>query len=303
MESHSERLKHGLLIPNIGEIAEADTLLEFAVAAEEAGWDGIFFGDHLIYPWFENPDQYHDVYDPWIMFAGVATQTSDIKLGTWVTPVPRRQPWQLARNLATLDRLSNGRVILGAGLGTTPDFTTFGRSYDTRRLGERFDEALEVIAGLWTGEPFSYDGECYSVDEAVLRPTPVQEPRIPILIGGWWPFKAAFHRGARWDGILQYWPSMIEGDAEIPVEELPEHIQEAVSQRESHEQEVREMLEYYHGLTDDPGEIILPTYMSGATSEFVNTCEELGATWVLGRSDADGSTTRTEMLDNIRDGP
>lgn len=106
-------LNHGLIILNGGELADAEVLGEFAVEADEAGWDGVFFGDHLIYPRTSNPDEYQDVFDAWITFAGIATRTGDIKLGTWMTPVPRRQPWQLARDLATLDQ-NEGRARSGA---------------------------------------------------------------------------------------------------------------------------------------------------------------------------------------------
>ncbi len=164
-----------------------------------------------------------------ITLAGIATRTEQITLGTWITPVPRRQPWQLARNLATLDQLSDGRVLLGTGLGTGPDFTHFGREYDQQKLGEAFDEALDIIAGLWHGEPFSYDGDHYTINEAVMLPTPIQQPRIPIVIGGWWPFKAAFHRGARWDGIAPNWPSLIDASPDTNHDELPDHIQEAIA--------------------------------------------------------------------------
>lgn len=301
-QAREPELNHGLLLPNVGELPDADLLVEFAVAADESGWDGVFFGDHLIYPWVSNPDKYQDAFDPWITFAGIATRTDDITLGTWVTPVPRRQPWQLARNLATLDQLSNGRVLLGAGMGTTPDFTKFGRAYDKQQLGEQFDEALDVITGLWSGEPFSYDGDHYQIDDAVLLPTPVQEPRIPIVIGGWWPFKASFHRGARWDGIAPNWPSMIEKTSERDVTELPDHIQEAVAQQRSHEEEVQEMLEYYRSITDEPGEIALPVDWPNMPPEFIDVCRDFAVTWMLHRS-VTASNTRSENLDVIREGP
>lgn len=299
--SRSE-LNHGLLIPNLGDDSDTELLVDYAVEAEDAGWDGVFFGDHLIYPWTTNPDRYQQVFDPWITLSGIATRTDSIRLGTWISPVPRRQPWQLARNLATLDHLSDGRVILGAGMGTGPDFTRFGREYDQRTLGERFDEALEVMAGLWSGESVSYEGDHYTIDEAVLLPEPVQHPRIPIVIGGWWPFKAAFHRGARWDGIAPNWPSMIENMSVREVEELPEHIQEALAQSRSHEEEVREMLEFYHGITDDPGHIMLPTNAYGVSEDLIEAFRGLGVTWLLNRG-VNVVDSRMENLDFIREGP
>lgn len=292
--------KHGIIFPSVADLADPELLVEYAVVADEVGWDGVFLYDHLVWPITADPDEYEPAADPWITLAGIATRTDHITLGTWITPVPRRQPWQLARNLATLDHLSDGRVLLGAGLGTGPDFTTFGRGYDKRKLGEAFDEALDIVAGLWRGESFSYDGDHYTVNEAVMLPTPVQQPRIPIVIGGWWPFKAAFHRGARWDGIAPNWPSLIGDSADTNVEELPDHIQEAIARQRSNEEEVREMLSYYHDIADNPGEIILPTYHG--PNDFRDVCRELGATWLLSRR-LDPTKTRTETLDAIRAGP
>lgn len=275
--------------------------MELGVAAEEAGWDGVFLADHLIDPYADGPDEHHAIVDPWITMAGIAARTNNLTLGTWISPVPRRQPWQLARNLATLDQLSDGRVLLGAGIGSPEDYTRFGQAYDHQMLGQKYDEALEVITGLWRGEPFSYDGDHYTVDDAVMRPTPVQQPRIPIVFSGWWPFKASFRRGARWDGIAPNWPSMVEEMGELDVEELPDHIQEAVAQQRSHEDEVREMLEYYRGLTDDPGEIVLPYDIPGMPPELIDVCRTLGATWLLSpihEPDASG-----ENVEQIREGP
>lgn len=273
-------MKHGLWLTN-GDSTGTSRLVEFAVAAEEAGWDGVFVSDSL--PFSEYPD-------PWVLLAGMASRTEDIRLGTWVVPVPRRQPWQIANEVATLDQLSNGRMILGAGLGNDTEYEAFGRPYDPPELGDRFDEALDVITGLWEGEPFSYDGDHFTLEDADVQPTPVQEPRVPILLGCWWPNKKPFHRGARWDGIMPYWPSLT-GDGTGPNGEAATG---------SLEEEVRDILEYYHGITDDPGEILLPNVSSGNASEYVDTCEELGATWLL-TTDFDTSEDDTE--ERIRDGP
>lgn len=287
-----EDLNHGLGLANFTAVADADTLVEYAVAAEDAGWDGVFLGDHLIdYRHESEPDEMWGLFDPWITLAGIATRTDTITLGTWITPVPRRQPWQLARDLATLDRLSDGRVILGAGLGTDLDYDRFGRSYDPARLGEQYDEALDVITGLWTGEPFSYDGDYYTIDEAVMRPTPVQQPRIPIVTGCWWPNKKPFQRGARWDGIMPAWPAMYGGEGA--------HGEEATG---SPEEEAREMLEYYHGLDEDPGDVMLPIDFPDAPRDFLDTCAELGATWTV-TTNYDQDYNFGLSMDQIREGP
>lgn len=287
-------LNYGIVLPSSPAYADGESLIEYAVAAEDAGWDGVFLGDHLIYPWDDtDPEQAMGVYDPWITLAGIATRTDQLTLGTWITPIPRRQPWQLARNLATLDHLSGGRVMLGAGLGTEPDFTKFGQEYDKRELGARYDEALDVISGLWSGEPFTYDGNHFTIDEAVMLPTPVQDPRIPIVMGCWWPNKKPFRRAARWDGIMPATPSM---HGEGP------HGLEAMG---SPTEEVREMLEYYHGLTEEPGEILLPMDPPGSSAEYADICIEYGVTWLytseLLRSDQ--ADEASWVLNRIRKGP
>lgn len=294
----TERPKHGIVLPNWEVEGDPDRLVEYAVAAEEAGWDGVFLADHLIFP-PSGPAEDHTEYgpfpDPWITLAGIATRTSEIRLGSWVTPVPRREPWQLARDLATLDRLSDGRVILGTGLGRSSDYTTFGESWEPKQLGQRYDEALDIITGLWRGEPVSYDGEHYTVDEAVMLPTPVQEPRIPIIVGGLWPNKKPFHRGARWDGIIPHYP----GDGIMPEGGL-DGVAEG-SDREP-EAEVRAMLEYYQDIADDPGDVFLPADPPHRSSEWLQTCNDLGVTWLYTRP-RDASGQWELSMDRIRRGP
>lgn len=291
----TEDLNYGITLPASPAFADTESVVDCAVEAEEAGWDGVFIGDHLIYPWDDpDPEDMLGVFDPWITFAGIATRTERLELGTWITPVPRRQPWQLARNLATLDHLSDGRVILGAGLGTEPDFTRFGRTFDQRRLGEQYDEALDVITGLWSGEPFSYDGEHYTIDEAMMLPTPVQEPRIPTVMGCWWPHKKPFQRAANWDGLMPSVPSFGE--------EAGPHGLEA---KGTPEEEVQEMLEYYHGITDEPGDIFLPLDPPGSSADYVDVCVDLGVTWFYTRDLLAPEYTEdpARMMERIRQGP
>jgi len=293
--NEADAVNHGVVIGNEPYL-EGDTaaIVEHAVAAEEAGWDGVFMGDHLVSG--EWTDQPQNVFDPWVTLAGIATRTDDLTLGTWVTTLPRRQPWQLARDLATLDHLSGGRVMLGAGLGAEPLYTTFGQSWEPKRLGERYDEALDVVTGLWEGDSFSYDGEHFTVDDAVMRPTPLQDPRIPIVMGCWWPNKKPFARGADYDGIMPNWPSLFG--------------REGADGASSPEEEVREMLEFYHGITDAPGEILLPIDPVGGTADYVEACKELGATWFLTThvdeiysEDGERDASNFELRERIRRGP
>lgn len=286
----SRDLNHGLIIPNhVG--MKIDRLVELGIAAEEAGWDGVFLIDQLVLP---DEAGTPDIADPWVTLTAIAERTEEIRLGSYVTPIPRRQPWQLARDLATLDVLSDGRVILGAGLGRDYDYEPFGQSYNLRQLGQQYDEALDVIAGLWTGEPFSYDGEYYTLDEAVLRPTPVQDPRIPITIAGLWPNKKPIKRGAQWDGIMPHY----RGDGILPKEGIEGLVPETEAEPED---EVRELMKYYRDVADEPGEVFLPADPPHRTDGWLNQCEELGATWAVTRPRESGQWNLT--MERVRDGP
>lgn len=294
--------KQGIFIPNFGSLADPENIVEYAIAAETSGWDGLFLADHLIDFAATEPTEHRPISDPWITLAGVATRTERITIGSYITPIARRQPWQLARNLATLDHLSQGRVMLGAGLGTTPDFTSFGSEYDPPKLAEQYDEALEIIEGLWTGDPFSYDGEHYTVDKAVLRPVPVQEPRIPITIGGWWPHKGPLHRGARWDGIMPQWPTMLQHFSNVVIENFDDFYTDLIDRQQSHTEEVQSMLEYYHDVTEDPGEILLRVDLPNTPDGFVDLCREFGVTWLLS-TPVDGSESFEQNVARISEGP
>jgi alkanesulfonate monooxygenase SsuD/methylene tetrahydromethanopterin reductase-like flavin-dependent oxidoreductase (luciferase family) len=192
-------LQRGIAIPNFGE--DPAELIQLGVDAEAAGFDGFFLWDHIV---FSNTGDGPPILDPWLLLAVIAARTSRIRLGTMITPVPRRRPWQLARQTATLDVLSGGRVILGVGIGSPAygDFGIFGEPAGDRERAERLDEGLDVLAGLWTGEPFSYQGRHYTVDPVRFRPAPLQRPRIPVWVGGVLPARRPVARAARWDGMV-----------------------------------------------------------------------------------------------------
>jgi alkanesulfonate monooxygenase SsuD/methylene tetrahydromethanopterin reductase-like flavin-dependent oxidoreductase (luciferase family) len=192
-------LLRGIAVPNFAE--DPAGLVELGVAAEAAGFDGFFLWDHIV---FSSRDDGPPLADPWLVLAVVASRTSRIKLGTMITPVPRRRPWQLARETTTLDLLSGGRVILGVGIGSPSyaDFGIFHEPVDSRARADLLDEGLEIMAGLWTGERFSYQGEHFTLDPVRFTPTPVQRPRIPVWVGGVLPNARPVERAARRDGMV-----------------------------------------------------------------------------------------------------
>jgi alkanesulfonate monooxygenase SsuD/methylene tetrahydromethanopterin reductase-like flavin-dependent oxidoreductase (luciferase family) len=194
-------MRYALYVPNFDTFGNAQVLADLACEAEAAGWDGFFIWDHLF---GDGDSPSAPVADPWICLAAIAAQTKRIRLGALITPFARRRPWKLARETVTLDHLSNGRLVVGAGIGGDwwREYSAFGEAPENRVHAEMLDEGLDVISGLWSGESFSYNGAHYKINDARFLPQPVQQPRIPIWVAGWWPGTRPFQRAARWDGIV-----------------------------------------------------------------------------------------------------
>lgn len=185
-----EDMRFGLNVINAW---SPDFILQLAVAAEEAGWDGFFLWDHVT---FEYDVSLHD---PWILLGAIAACTKKIRLGTLVTPLARRRPHIVAKETATLDHLSKGRVVLGVGLGGVDrEFSAFGEESDSKKRAEKLDEAIELIKKIWSGEVVEHDGKHYTLDRVALLPRPIQEPQIPIWVGG--HSKPALRRASKYDG-------------------------------------------------------------------------------------------------------
>ncbi len=190
-------MKFAIDIPNCGgAFADARLVAEIAHEAEDAGWDGFFVWDHISDKW--GPE----VLDPWVLLAAIAMRTERIKIGPMVTPLPRRRPWKVSREVVTLDQLSGGRVILGVGIGGGAEYTDYHEAGDDRLHAEMLDEALELLQLLWSGERISYEGQHYQLQNIRYLPRPVQQPRIPIWVAGVWPNKKPMRRAAQWDGVF-----------------------------------------------------------------------------------------------------
>jgi len=198
-------MKYGLSLPNGGVCGDARVLADLGCLAEEAGWDGVFVEDYIVH----QSDGAVPTCDPWIALAAMAVGTNRVRLGTSVTPLNRRRPWKVAREAVALDQLSNGRFILGVGSGDGGEagFSRVNEVRDAKERAKILDEALDVIVGLWSGEPFSYDGQYFQVREMTFLPTPVQQPRIPIWVAARWPGgPGAYRRAARYDGVFPIAP-------------------------------------------------------------------------------------------------
>ena len=212
-------MRFSINIPNFGDFADARTVARVATAAEEAGWDGLFLWDHVVHSKERRRGQPFG--DPWMLMTAAALATSRIVLGPLVTPVARRRPEQLARQVASLDGLSGGRVIFGAGLGGPIDdeFGSFGDETDPKVLASKLDEGLDLLTAYWSGDRVNHRGEHYLADDVELLPASVQRPRPPVWIAGFWPRKAPMRRAARWDGAVPLFKTANHGEAP-PVGEL-----------------------------------------------------------------------------------
>lgn len=255
--------------------------VELARAAEEAGWDGVFTWDgiHL-------SDEF-EVRDPWVLMAAFAMVTSRIRLGAMIMPLARRRPWKVARESVTLDHLSNGRLVLPVGLGALDDsgWSRVGEPTDRRTRAERLDETLEILTGLWSGEPFGYQGRHYRFEPMAFKPEPIQRPRIPIWVVAGWPSERSMSRALRYDGLLPYvLPNSGMDHGPAAVAEMRDWIGK------------RRSLEGF----DIVVEGTTPAEDKGAAGDAVRPWEEAGATWWI-ESDWNGDMASTRR--RIEAGP
>jgi len=212
-------MKYGFVLPT----GDARTAADYAQEAERAGWDGFFVWEGV---WGE---------DAWVMLGACAMVTQTIRLGTLLTPVSRRRPWKLAGETATVDRLSNGRLILSVGLGAPhpgSGWPEFGEVTDRKLRAERMDEGLEILQGLWKGQPFAFEGKHYHVKplEGDITPPPappLQKPRIPIWVVGAINRERSLRRVLKYDGLL---PTLATttGTVEDAIAFTPEDLRKAL---------------------------------------------------------------------------
>ena len=194
-------MRYGFVVP----FPASREFVELAVLGESCGWDGIFTWEALFGE------------DAWVTLGAAAMATTRIRLGTLLTPVARVRPWDLASRVGTVDRLSGGRAILGAGLGALHDgWLAFEPDEGRQVRAEKVDEGLAIYDGLMRGQPFSFDGKHYSArpTDFMLPPPPVQQPHPPVwVVGAYVPGRArqrSLERAARWDGLL---PTVLDAEA------------------------------------------------------------------------------------------
>jgi alkanesulfonate monooxygenase SsuD/methylene tetrahydromethanopterin reductase-like flavin-dependent oxidoreductase (luciferase family) len=220
-------MRYAVGVPNVGDYGDPGLLVGLARQAERSGWDAVLVWDHVAYR-----ERGWPVADPTVAVTAIAAATSRVRIGVMANAIPRRRPWKLARETATLDLLSGGRLIVGAGLGSQAleEYEAFGEDGDARLRAGKLDEGLEVLAGLWRGQPFSHQGRHYTVAEQLFLPKPSQVPRIPVWVAGRWPSRPPFRRAARWDGVIPTHAAVGHGGTMTP-EQLDEIVRYTIAHR------------------------------------------------------------------------
>jgi probable F420-dependent oxidoreductase len=252
-------VRYGIVMSNLDDYADPRVVVSLARAAEEAGWEGFFVWDHLGFVW-GTPSS-----DPWVVLSAAAVSTTRLKLGTAITPLARRRPHIVANALVSLDLLSGGRVVFGAGLGgVAEEFTAFGEPGDAKERARMLDEGLTVLDGFWSGEPLTHHGQHYDVENVSLAPLPLQRPRIPIWIGG--QGAPALRRAARWDGWLA---PATRPDGTPIMDKDPRRIAEMVAEIQ------------HHRRADTPFEVAVDGYSEPGDAALPRAYEAAGATWWL----------------------
>ena len=257
---------------------------DLAREAETAGWDGFFVWEPV---WG---------IDAWVSLTAAAMQTSRIRLGTMLSPISRMRPWDLAGKTVTLDHLSGGRVVLSVGLGAVDTgFESFGEETERKKRSELVDEGLDILFGLWKGQPFEYAGSHYQIRETKFYPppAPLQQPRIPVWMVGVWPKEKSMRRVLRCDGLI---PSAMGEDGRIG-QDSPEQVREMCAWIQPRRGEAGPMDIIVEGKTSCEDRI--------EGRRIVQEWAEAGATWWMetmwdAMDQADGPVS---VLARVRGGP
>ena len=257
-------MKCGISVPNFGEFGDPNVLIDLSQRAEAAGWDGFFLWDHIVW---RRPVP---LVDCWVMLGAIAAATGRITVGPLVAAVPRRRPWNVARAITTLDRLADGRTVLGVGLGAPrEEFESFGEEWDPVVRAAKLDEGLAIISQSWAG-PISHHGEHFRV-EATFEPKPIRGC-IPIWVGGYWPNERPMRRAARWHGFVPRHRG--EGPDAPPRSITAEEFQQCVARVATIRQEEGNSGEFDYVAWGETADMALPLAVA-----YVARYRDRGATW------------------------
>lgn len=275
-------MKFGFIASHVS----ATDAVQLAVEAEQAGWDGIFTWDGIGIAGLR-------AFDPWVLLGAMAGATERITLGAMIFPLARRRPWKVAKEAVTIDHLSGGRLVIPVGLGVPEDRAFSGVNTDTpdrKTRAEQLDECLELLERFWTGEPVTYAGKHYQVDDMQLLPRPVNG-RIPIWTVAAWPKPKSMARAVRLDGI-------------IPADTTDPNLAPAATIRAKTVRDIAAWMRE-HRETDLPFDLVCEGTTSGDPATDRDTLQPLadaGATWFIESRWGETETYDT-LVERIRQGP
>ncbi|MHB1953601.1 MAG: LLM class flavin-dependent oxidoreductase [Sulfobacillus sp.] len=178
-------MEFGVLVPNWSPY-DQDTMVRVGLEAENLGFGHLFYTDHLMNPHAESDNFPELTVEAWSLISYVGAKTSHIRIGPGVSPVGLRAPALLAKQIATVDNLVDGRLDVGLGTGWAPgSFGLMGRELGSakERLG-RFKEGIELMRNLWLNDVVDFEGEYFTARAAVVGPKPAQKPYPPLYMGG-----------------------------------------------------------------------------------------------------------------------
>jgi alkanesulfonate monooxygenase SsuD/methylene tetrahydromethanopterin reductase-like flavin-dependent oxidoreductase (luciferase family) len=292
-------MKYAIYLPNFGAFADPNNFLEFASVAEQSGWDGLFLWDHVLL----HRDSDIPMIDAWVALSAIAATTHRLRIGALVTPLARRRPWKVAREITSLDTLSRGRAIFGLGLGAPADaeFECFGEETADKIRAEKMDEAIEIVAALQSGDSVKFQGKYFKIDDVRFRPVPIQRPRVPIWVAGFHPNIRPMRRAAKWDGVFPL-QAPSTGAAHVSADEVnwstmwlsPAQLRECV-----------ELVAKYRTSMAGFDVVACGATPLGAPTDgrkLVAEHEAVGATWWIEWLDEQRGSLN-QMLDHVRQGP
>ncbi len=276
------KLRYAIDIAPLGDLSDPRAIMRLALAAEDAGWDGLSIWDSL------GLSMSTTAADPFVALAAIASQTDRLRLLTSVIAVARRRPQLVVQAAASLDLISEGRLILGVGAGEDrPDFEAFGESHErSLRIG-RMDEALAIIDAGLRGEVLEHDGAHLSAHGVVLGPRPLQQPRPPMWLGAL--KRGGVRKAAHWDGWIGVAMSEDGASMSMTPESFGELVGIALAERDT------------QGRAGEPFDIAV-LGVNGLDGFTASDYGEAGATWWLeSLSPMRGTLEELEAI--VRDGP
>lgn len=269
-------MRSAMFLPIFDDLADPRVLVQLAVEAEDAGWDGVFLWDHIRW---DQPVR--AAADAWIALTAMASATSRIRIGPMVTPLARRRPAKVARETASLDVLSGGRLTLGVGIGSDEfghEYSITGEDVDDKTRAEKLDESLTILEAAWSGDEVRHRGRHYTVDGMRFLPRPVQRPGVPVWVGGYHGKVKPLRRAARYQG---YFPIGVDN---------PDQFAEAVAQLAD--------LRRQAGVDGGEYDIVISLPPDADPAEYASA----GATWRFVSLQSE-SVTVDQVRGVLRDGP